>query len=89
MADLMGRARLSSIWLAVAVLVAAIAAAPATAAASTGRIYSVAGAGFVLRPMLSIPPPTGDGGPAGLARLTVPTAVAATPGARAGDWSRR
>ena len=79
MADPMGRARLSSIGLAVAVLVAAIAAAPATAAASTGRIYSVAGAGFVLRPMLSIPPPTGDGGPAGLARLTFPTAVAATP----------
>ena len=63
----------------VAILVAAIAAAPATAAASTVRIYSVAGAGFVLRPMISIPPPTGDGGPAGLARLTFPTAVAATP----------
>lgn len=63
----------------VAILVAAIAAAPATAAASTVRIYSVAGAGFLLRPMISIPPPTGDGGPAGLARLTYPTAVAAAP----------
>ena len=69
----------SGAWLIVAILVGAIAAAPATAAASTVRIYSVAGAGFVLRPMISIPPPTGDGGPAGLARLTFPTAVAATP----------
>ena len=69
----------SGAWLVVAIVVAAIAATPATAAASTVRIYSVAGAGFFLRPMISIPPPTGDGGPAGLALLTYPTAVAATP----------
>ena len=73
----MPRPRHHGLCVALAILVAAIVAAPA--AASTGLIYSVAGAGFFLRPSASIPPPTGDGGPAGLARLTFPTAVAATP----------
>jgi NHL repeat len=73
----MRRSRHHGIPLAAAILIAPIVAAPA--AASTGLIYSAAGAGFLLRPTASIPPPTGDGGPAGLARLTFPTAVAATP----------
>ena len=56
---------------------ALVAAAPATAA--TGRILNVAGAGGFALPMATIAPPVGDGGPASLARILYPTAVAALP----------
>jgi hypothetical protein len=75
----MGRPRHRRTGLALAILVAVGVAAPTGGAAATGRIFSVAGAGFRLTSTVAVPPSTGDGGPAGLARLTFPTAVAATP----------
>ena len=66
---------------AVAILVAALVAAAgvtASAAAATERIYTVAGAGFFVRNGVAVAPPTGDDGPATLARIAFPTAVAAT-----------
>ncbi|HTI34467.1 MAG TPA: hypothetical protein VL422_12365, partial [Miltoncostaea sp.] len=51
----------------------------APAVAATGRIFTVAGAGDFAFPMRTIAPPVGDGGPAALARILYPTAVAALP----------
>lgn len=59
--------------------VAAVLVAAAPAAAATGRIFTVAGAGGFALPMATIAPPVGDGGPAALARILYPTAVAALP----------
>lgn len=53
--------------------------AAGTAAAATGRIFTVAGAGNFAFPMRTVPVPVGDGGPAALARILYPTAVAALP----------
>lgn len=57
----------------------AVLAAAGPAAAATGRIFSVAGAGGFALPMATIAPPVGDGGPAAFARILYPTAVAALP----------
>jgi hypothetical protein len=65
-------------WALVGAAVAALAAA-GPAAAATGRIFTVAGAGAFALPMATIPPPVGDGGPAALARILYPTALAALP----------
>jgi glucose/arabinose dehydrogenase len=64
---------------AVAALLVAAAGPAASAAAATGRIHTVAGAGFFVGRDVAVPPPNGDGGPAALARIAFPTAVAATP----------
>ena len=59
-------------------LVAGLAVGAPPASPATGRIFSVAGAGFFVRGDVSVAPPIGDGGPAAFARLTSPVAVAAT-----------
>jgi hypothetical protein len=60
--------------------VAAALAAAAPASAATGRIFTVAGAGNFVIQNRALPVPVGDGGPAALARILYPTAVAALPG---------
>ena len=59
--------------------VAAVLVAGLAPAAATGRNFTVAGAGGFALPMATIAPPMGDGGPASLARILYPTAVAALP----------
>lgn len=73
----MGRPRHRA-GLAAATVIAVLAAA-APCVAATGRIFSVAGAGGFALPSITVPPPIGDGGPAGLARIASPTDVAALP----------